>query len=226
MTVEISTPKLQSLIDASNKNVVMIAGDLGVAQGTVWRWLKQPRKTGVSPRIFQRMLEVFEIDADELKANGHLAEPGLDPSFLDARPIPTWDIDVRASQWAHIPLCEVDTNDPEQQQVLISGRFRLRILGTCMEPDYPSGSVVEFRVLRIDREGMEPGRDYAVCRSDCMATFKRFSHRDEENVYLRALNQKEHPGELAVPHQEIVRVAVAESIVRPVKPGKVPKLKR
>lgn len=73
-SVEILTPKLQQLIDQSNKNVSMIATELGVAQGTIWRWLKEPHSTGVNPRVFHRMLEVFKVTADELKANGSLSD--------------------------------------------------------------------------------------------------------------------------------------------------------
>ena len=44
----------------------MIAPELGVSVGAVWRWLKTD-VTNVSPKVFHRMLDVFKVSADDLK---------------------------------------------------------------------------------------------------------------------------------------------------------------
>lgn len=154
---------------------------------------------GVSPKEAAAQLA--------LDSNGHSLPSGIDPTILDADPIPTWDIDVTASAWIDVPPCRLDADDPQQERVIKSGKFRLRILGHCMLPAYQSGMTVEFQILRIDEEGMVIGRDYVVCRSDGMSTFKRLVSMDEDQITLAATNQKDFPGTISVPRQEVCRIA-------------------
>jgi len=139
--------------------------------------------------------------------------------------IPEWTVEICASAWIDIPICQLDPDDPQQRAVIEAGRFRLRIVGKCMEPDYQDGQVIEFQLIRWDHATpLEIGADYVVCRSDGMATFKRLVKVDEDTLSLAALNQRDYPGLLVVHRQEVVRLArVAFRLVGP-PPARVPRI--
>jgi hypothetical protein len=80
-SVQISSVKLENLIRGGDKSVAMVAQELGVSLGTVWRWLKGPT-AGVDPRRFHKLLALFEIDADDLKAGGDAGVPIVLPPEL------------------------------------------------------------------------------------------------------------------------------------------------
>lgn len=165
-----------------------------------------------------------DLERELNPSNGHAA--AFDPaSFAPVLEIPVWDIDIRASDWAPMPLCQLDYDDPVQRQVINTGRFRLRILGDCMTPDYASGQVVELQLMRIDSEGLQVGHDYAVCRTDGLATFKRLVATNEDTISLAATNQKDHPGILVVYRQEIGRLAKVVGRILPPPDPKLPKIR-
>ena len=154
------------------------------------------------------------------------AEPGIDSSRIQpVHEIPVWDIDVAAGRWISVPVAELDYEDPYQRQIINAGKFRLRIIGDCMEPEYPSQCIIEFEIIRVDLHGLQEGHDYCLCRSDGTATFKRLISQDEDVYELAAINQQKHPGSFTVPRQEIGRVArVLYKLIEPT-PGPV-KLKK
>ncbi len=152
-------------------------------------------------------------------------ESGIDPRPVTTPVTPTWDIDLRASVWAEAPICELRYDDPDQRCVIDTGRFRLRILGTCMEPEYADGSVIEFQVIRWDRQPLEIGRDYVVCKSDGTATFKQLRAIGEEELTFSARNQKDYPGEIVVARQEIARMAEVAHRLAPAAEPVLPRLR-
>jgi hypothetical protein len=127
--------------------------------------------------------------------------------------IPEWTVTASASVWTYVPICRLDSNDPEQAAVIKFGRFRLRIDGRCMEPDYPSGSLVEFEIVRWDEQALRINSDYVFCRNDETATFKKLVAKSDDDLSLAAINQDEFPGVFVVPQQEICRVARAVHIL-------------
>lgn len=180
---------------------------------------------GMQKEQFNDMAKKLGLTYDQLfgkigATNGHTPNTsGLDPATFDARQIPTWEVDLRASEWAQVPICELSTDDPEQAEVIRSGRFRIRLRGNCMEPDYPDGSEIELQIFSVEREGLIKNADYAVCRSDGTATFKKLIGWDDDTIELAAINQKDHPGSFKVPQQEIGRFAkVARLLARPLEP--------
>jgi len=191
------------------------------------RRIEGERTTSIRPEYFRNLANLLEISHERLTeilrpSNGDALPPGVSPN-ADTLPIPEWDIDLRASAWADVPVARLDTDNPEQQAAIAAGRFRLRIIGTCMEPEYLDGQTVEFQIVRADAEPLEPGRDYAVCRSDGTATFKRLVRVDEEVLVLAALNRREYPDRITVPRQEVCRVAKVLYRLTPPPPVKVPK---
>jgi transcriptional regulator with XRE-family HTH domain len=174
----------------------------------------------------RRVLAPADIPADAII---NAADPILVP------PIPTWPIDLVAGPWSHLPaLCQLDYDDPEQRAIINYGRFRLRILGNSMAPDYPDHVTIEFEILRADSPPVLYA-DYAVCRSDDTATFKRLIKQTEDSLVLAALNQRDYPGTIEVFRQDVVRLARAVAIIGPVplpspieipRAPKLPKIRR
>jgi len=95
-----------------------------------------------------------------------------------------------------------------------------------MEPHYPSGSVVEFQLLRIDSDPMEIGRDYVVCNPHGEATFKTLIGKDDESITLAAWNQAEYPGEMKVFRDDVARVARVVNVLSPERAPGVPKVRK
>lgn len=157
---------------------------------------------------------------------GRPADPpaGISPTILMEPP--RWDLDIRASAWADIPMCRLDYDDPRQRAIVNTNRFRLRILGTCMEPYFHDGQTVEFEIVRVDRDGLVIGECYAVCRTDGLATFKQLIAKDDDAITLAALNRKEFPTPIVVPLQEIGRIARADERTEKVPKIPVPKIKK
>jgi phage repressor protein C with HTH and peptisase S24 domain len=94
-----------------------------------------------------------------------------------------------------------------------AGRFRTWITGTCMQPSYPDGSLIEFQVVPPNR--LEVNRDYLWFRTDGMNTFKRLVAIDGDVLTLAGINQHEHPGNLTVSIRELSVVARAVCLVTP-----------
>jgi transcriptional regulator with XRE-family HTH domain len=174
------------------------------------------RQWKVKARIAEALgRDVFEVEAKERELDGirnAQPEPPAGISPTPALPVPTWEVNILASAWIHVPLCAMDTNDPKQAALVKLGRFRLKIIGDCMEPKYRSGDTVEFRRLVYGEDTLIPGKAYVFCRNDDTATFKILhSMPDEGTLILRALNRKEYPDPLPpVLRDEIVSVAIAE----------------
>lgn len=126
---------------------------------------------------------------------------------------PTYDQAIAAADWVY-----VDAEGEEGIEVIRQGLFRVRISGRCMEPKFPDGSIVEFRVVRLNgMPQIEAGAAYYVQRSDGAATFKlAYPLTGGEGIELRPINRKvcRHP--LRVEWQEISRLARAVAIHVPV----------
>lgn len=140
----------------------------------------------------------------------------MPPLGVDQRPIilnPIYEIEVAAATWSHVPIAELNADDPMQRAILEDGRFELRIVGDCMEPSYPDGSIVRCRMMRSADEAIPSNNAYIFCRDDGTATFKVLVAMRAENYVLAAVNQKKYPGTFKVRCEEIVRVAKAVGIV-------------
>lgn len=167
-------------------------------------------------------------DAEQIAfANGSGGSAGIAPSIGGTAVIPQWTLDIRANAWAETPLAsDLDSDDPILREVVRRGRFRLTIMGTCMEPDYMDGETVEFEIARADMEPLALGADYAVCRSDGKATFKRLYEITDDSLILFAVNQKKYPGTIEVARQEVSRIARAVFSLKTLVPHRLPKLGR
>lgn len=142
--------------------------------------------------------------------------PNTMPDGIDPRPValnPIYDIDVAAANWSHVPIAELNPDDPRHQAILEDGRFELNIVGDCMEPAYPNGSVVRFRLMRSHIEAMPVSEAYVLCRDDGTATFKVLLETDGDEYVLAAINQKKYPKTFRVRCEEIVRIAKAVGVV-------------
>jgi len=122
--------------------------------------------------------------------------------------IPQFELDVAAGGWVEAQGQEEEID----QRQIDQGLFRIRIRGDSMEPKYPNGSVVEFKVLRQTGDErsdvMEIGKNYCVYRSDGSATFKKLAAIEDEMLTFRAINPK-YKKPLTVARTDVVRMAVA-----------------
>lgn len=164
--------------------------------------------------------ELMKLLPEETKSEAGITEI---EGFVEP---PTWEVEIAAGAWIQMPICQLDADDPEQNAIIKTGRFRLRILGGCMEPDYESGQTVEFKIIVIDRDPLEVGADYVVAKTDGTATFKRLYAKDEDSLTLFAINQKDFPGVLVVAQQEIGRIAKVVHRLLPPPEKKIPRIKK
>lgn len=133
-------------------------------------------------------------------------------SELKVPEIPLFEASLAAGPW--VDVSEIgEVSDP---RMMGHGLFRVRLAGDSMRPAYQDGCIVEFRCLRVDRDGVVEGKDYYVQRSDGCATFKRVVKMDEESFTLAALNKRKYPRVMIVERAVVVRMARAVGIFRPV----------
>jgi hypothetical protein len=211
----------------------VFAAQIGIKLPTYLRLVRDPKASSVSTReMVARALKFIEW-ADLMKAYaaddvtwGLLSVAGMPlrmppvpdtmPDGIDPRPItlnPIWEINVAAANWSVVPIAELNPDDPRHRAILEDGRFELNIVGDCMEPAYPSGSVVRFRLMRSHLEAMPVSEAYVLCRDDGTATFKVLVETVGDEYVLAALNQKKYPKMLRVRCDEIVRIAKAVGVV-------------
>lgn len=158
---------------------------------------------------------------DELDAKDSIPS-GIAPARLLA--VPTFKLKTAAGRWSQTSIVEFFTDNPDAQEYIRAGRFKIEIEGDCMESRYYSGQVIEFEIMRgIDR-GLVLGQCYVVCRSDGDTTFKCLVNTDEDGIELGAVNQKKYPGTFRVPWQEIARISAPASVEKPPPPPEILKI--
>lgn len=137
-------------------------------------------------------------------------DPNVDPILVETIRVPEFDLRIAAGPW-------IDVGDeaasPDNSYAVVQGRFRVRVRGDSMEPRWPDGSMIEFRRIVLGREHLPFGEDCYVQTADGRATFKRLESGDEDHIVLRAVNAAKYPKKMTVAVQEIVNVAVAESMI-------------
>jgi phage repressor protein C with HTH and peptisase S24 domain len=106
------------------------------------------------------------------------------------------------------------------------GRFQLRVVGEVMTPEYPNGSLVEFRIMDTERESLALGVAYVVWHNDTQPIFRAFVGGDGNEILLAPLNQRKYPGFVAIPRREVSRIAEAVGIVLPAPAPRRPRINR
>lgn len=152
-----------------------------------------------------------QADTEAVARNIHEARgPGVE--------IPWFKAQLAASRWIEVHGSQVvdyrtgrATEATIGESALRRKLFRCEISGDCMEPDWKSGTLVEFMVVPL--EDVEPRMDIYLQKSDGLATFKRVVEVRPEAVILSPIN-KSYRIKYEVPIQEIVRVAAAIGEVR------------
>lgn len=135
--------------------------------------------------------------------------PVSDSTMYDE--IPTFALAIHASQWAVVED-NVQSGERVTDSQFRRGIFRVRVHGDCMEPKYPDGCTVEFKLLR-NREGepdlvaMSPGKNYYV-QVGAESTFKTFVRAEGGDLVLRPLN-KRYRATLRAPMCDVTQLAVA-----------------
>ena len=108
-------------------------------------------------------------------------------------------------------LVPAPTDDPDA--------FAMIVDGDCMAPDYLHGEIVTFSPLEVQRDGVVPGKDYAIqldSEGDNENTFKRvlFDPNDETVFILKCVNPKSRsPGKIK--RERVLRLARAIWVSRP-----------
>lgn len=153
-------------------------------------------------------MRVEELNREVFGATPAGAEIITAPSVA----VPTYEARVAACTWIHInEVIELDTR--KHAAIVDAGLFRVHVLGDCMEPRFHDGDVVEFRIVRLDKEPWPQGEDCIVITSDDEVTLKRIYHVGEDSITLYALNWRKYPDPIVVPRQMVTRVAVALKVV-------------
>jgi len=138
------------------------------------------------------------------------------PGQKTFRQIPIWDMDIAAGAWVAVPVGgELDCDDPVQRAVIEQGLFRVRINGDSMERVWHDDEIVEFQIVRADRDDLRAGDDYMIIRSDSTGTFKRLETWDDGHLVLRAVNRKKYREPIRIALQEVVRIARANGVFIP-----------
>lgn len=139
--------------------------------------------------------------------------------FVQSRKFPVFNVSIPAGHWTDTGEgLKIEDADGWQELPIDTpdDAFCLRIRGDCMEPDYPSGSILVFVPIRQGERGVrqfESGRDYYFEHSDGKATFKRvFYDKEKERFRLECLNKKYKA--LFVPEQMLARMSRAIKMVR------------
>jgi phage repressor protein C with HTH and peptisase S24 domain len=156
---------------------------------------------GIDPK---RLKDQAEVDP---KAFDNVAGETLEVvDRMDADGVPAFD-GVSAGQ--------LGLRDVEQlsQTLGEAQRFKVRVDGDSMAPEYPRGSWVYFSRPRAMAEGIVDGKDYLVVTSDGGSTFKQVvrSTRDPEQYVVlvpRNPDRKKYPEQL-VHRREVALVARA-----------------
>jgi transcriptional regulator with XRE-family HTH domain len=209
--------KLSAMRRSKNLTQQKFAEKCGVSINTVKRWLSRKNATPILDfESMSAIAKVFAITvgqlSEEIGVPGEM-EDGVNPRAMMLPPI--YDIDVSATIWVHVGIAELNTNNARDRAILADGRFELRIVGDCMEPAYPDGSIVRCRIIDTGLEMMPVKSAYIFCRDDGTATFKALVKRDGEEFVLAAINQQKYRGTIRVPTNEIVRIAKAVGITSP-----------
>jgi transcriptional regulator with XRE-family HTH domain len=131
---------------------------------------------------------------------------------------PYFDVKIPAGRW-------IDTEPREEPDGYVplpidmpSDAFCLRIFGECMEPDFPSGSVIVFVPVRDGEPNalqFEDGKPYYFEHSDGKATFKQvFYEASQQRYRLEPINPKCKT--LYVPEQMKARMSRAVKMMKDV----------
>ncbi|MGB7156685.1 MAG: XRE family transcriptional regulator [Tepidisphaeraceae bacterium] len=163
--------------------------------------------------------KVVEI-AKRLKVDPHklIVHEGQRFERVAMRKVPYFDVKIPASGWVESEPRE----QPDGWTIIPDDAppdaFCLRIVGHCMEPDFPSGSVIVFVPIRDGEQSwpqFEDGKAYYFEHSDGKATFKRvFFERAKERYRLEPINPKFRA--FYVPEQMKARVSRAVKMMRDV----------
>jgi len=218
-TFAINGDKLRELRE---RKLVMSQRDLaekiGRTEGAI-RSIERGRRPRVSAKTFRAIADVLGMGLDQAREVLLNVETPEDfdqnivvGSLRQLHEIPIFDLKLSASHWSDIS----DIEEVYDKKVIDQGLFRARIEGDCMSPKYKDGKIVEFRVLHINREGIEKGSDYYFQRDDGMATFKRVEKIDDDLITLRAINTKKHPGVITVARSLVVRIGVPVGFYEPI----------
>jgi len=178
----------------------------------------QLERTGASGVSFNSLLALagaFGMKGDELLSLLR-TEPEAAPVGFDIDPasrvpvpeIPTFKLAVAAGPWTEVG----EVAELHDQGQIDDGRFRIWIAGDSMQPKYPDGSLVEFRLLKWNEDNIEVGRDYYVQNGD-LATFKRLEKIEEDRLVFRAINREKYPDAMPVERENVLRMARAYFLI-------------
>ncbi len=192
---------LQRLMGSLGIAAPELARRMGRTERTVYYWLR----SGPPPRDAIALLsDALQIPRAELRLvlAGKIELPKVSPAkFRSLLPAETWSNHgaISAIDDESIPAFEsvsagpLDICDIEQfgRQLGESGRFKVRVRGGSMSPDYPDGCWVVFSRPRAAAEGLVDEKDYLVWTTGQESTFKRLA-RDPADPWqylrLRPLN--------------------------------------
>jgi SOS-response transcriptional repressor LexA len=166
---------------------------------------------------------VYEVDANrrlstvgrptQVKARGGEFDTNVEPYSIVRliAPIPTFDLPIAAGAWADVSG-QIEITDARQIE---QGLFRVHVRGDSMQPKYPDGCIVEFRIVRRGRDGWPIGKNCYVQLASGDATFKRMEAVDEDTVTLVAINSAKYKKPLTAAVSDVVSMAVAMGTFSP-----------
>jgi SOS-response transcriptional repressor LexA len=145
--------------------------------------------------------------------------PGEGYKLVKTRKYPVFHVKISAGRWADSEPRQAEDADSHvllDPDTTPDDAFVLQIEGDCMEPDYPSDSIIVFAPIREGegRDAFVGGRDYYVEHSDGMSTFKRvyFEQRGDDGFFrLEPINPKYD--EIEVPRQMVARISRAIKVL-------------
>ena len=200
---------LQRLLRDRGLNAPELARRMGRTERTVYYWL---RETRVPKDAVPLLANALQVPPAELRAALDLAMPrsrksrasstnydAISPDRYDS--IPAFE-SVAAGPLGMADVLQL-TGPPASQD-----RFKVRVRGQSMMPDYPDGCWVVFSRPQALAEGLVDERDYLVWTTGQESTFKRLV-RDPADPWQFLLLRPLNPDRRQFPETRLHRAEIA-----------------
>jgi phage repressor protein C with HTH and peptisase S24 domain len=196
---------------------LQVATAMGIQLRQLELYFSGPMRTGEMPeRNLSWVKEIIKGLERNRRVNSE--ERSKTQEKVSVRQIPFFDVKIPASGWADsIASRTVEQADGFEllDESVPADAFALRIEGDCMEPSFPSGSVVVFAPVHPG-DGPSPkftsGKPHYFEHTDGKSTFKLVFYEPPKARYrLECINEKYKP--MFVPEQLLARMSRAVRVV-------------
>lgn len=124
----------------------------------------------------------------------------------ELQPIPEYTMNVPCGPWSTIGTA-ADMGYDDHPKICQQARFRIRICGDSMLPDFKDGDRIECQRIRWGDDSAPLNKPYIVVRNDDTCTFKILREARDGVLTLHALNKRKYKAPIIIPEDEVVLIA-------------------